>query len=560
MSKKLSTNAQRKVDALVAQMQQAFQQQNWELCEQSCLQIESWEPNNPESANVRGIVAVQMRDVKAAEQYFVRAVNAAPKRVDFSLNLARFYSRVGQPQLALPVFERVLEMKPKNLVGILGAGQCLLQMNELTRAQKVFIEGRRVHSEQDDLDIGMFNASFLLGDIAQAETVIKHLLERNSSHTVGWLSFAKVALQQGLKNEAEKRAKRALELAPADPDITSFLVNLKTYTPEDSEFVESLVKQYEGCDKNSPISSILAFSLGKVMEDLEEYDQSFEYIRAANDVRDKHSQYNLDNELAHLDALVEQYTLESMQTTSKDSEVAPIFIVGIPRCGSTLVEQIIAAHPQVQGMGESDLFEKCIGNMIREDRPMTIECMTQLSTEEWAELNTMYMDLARQAFPEGSRLTDKTLMNIRMVGAIYQAFPHAKIIHVHRNALDNCWSIYKNNFASSVFDYEFNLEALGEYHCTYERLMEHWRQVLPSGVMYECQYEDLVHHQDIEILKLLNFCNLESDDACFQFHKSKQVAVTSSYAQVRKPMYATSVGKSEHYKKHLQSLIQTLGQ
>jgi hypothetical protein len=111
-----------------------------------------------------------------------------------------------------------------------------------------------------------------------------------------------------------------------------------------------------------------------------------------------------------------------------------------------------------------------------------------------------------------------------------------------------------------VFDYEFNLEALGEYYCTYERLMEHWRDVLPSGVMYECQYEDLVHHQDIEILKLLNFCNLESDDACFQFHKSKQVAVTSSYAQVRKPMYATSVGKSGHYKKHLQSLIQTLGQ
>jgi len=560
MSKPLSTNARRKVNALVAQMHQAFQQQNWELCEQSCLQIESWEPNNPESANVRGIVAVQMGDAKAAEHYFVRAVNAAPKREDFMLNLARLYYRQGQPLDALPMFEKVLEMNPASLVAILGAGQCLFQIHELQRARKVFCDGRVAHPDSDDLDMGLFQVYLQLGDLEQAEAVVKALLERNPSHVSAWLAYAKVTLQQGSLSKAEEYARRAFELNPNDVDTTSFLANLRKYSEEDKDFVDTLVKQYDSLDKRSPLSAILGFSLGKLLGDLGEYDQSFEYIHAANDLRHQHSQYNLEAELGHLEAIVQQYALDSTATTSQSDEDAPIFIVGMPRCGSTLVEQILAAHPQVEGMGESDFFEKSIGEMIREDRPMTIESMLQLSSDEWGELNQIYMNMARESYPEGRRLTDKTLVNIRMVGAIYQAFPKAKIIHVRRNPVDTCWSIYKNHFASTVFDFEFNLEALGKYYRAYERLMEHWRNVLPSGVMYECEYENLVQHQEIETLKLLDACNLESDDACFQFHKSKHVAVTSSYAQVRKAMYTTSMGAARHYEKHLQPLIQILEQ
>jgi len=559
-SKKLSSNAQRKVDALVAQMQRAFQQQNWELCEQLCLQIESWEPNNPESANVRGIVAVQMGDARAAEHYFVIAVNEDSQRESFQLNLANLYLGQGLPQDALARFQAAQQINPKNLVAILGAGQCLLQLNEKQQAYDVFKQGKYTYPESDDVDMGLFRAAFQLNKLDESEQYVQAVLARSPEHAEAHLAMGQISLQRGDFDKAEKETLQALNIEPNLALAYNLLVQIKTFSHDDQSIIDAMIKLRQLLPKESISYVNLTFSLGKVMEDLAEYDRAFEYIKMANDMRHQHLTYDNESEIAHLQAVVDLTSEKQFECVSELEENAPIFIVGMPRCGSTLVEQVLASHPDVESMGECGFFEAAIAEYHDSEDPLTLEKMQSFTKEEWGSVGQAYMRMVRESHPDARHVTDKSLTNIRFVGAIHQALPHAKIIHVQRHALDTCWSIYKNHLLSPTFSYGFNLGQLGYYYRAYERLMAHWVKALPEGAMYEIDYEELVQHQEIETLQLLSTCDLDSSDACFHFEKAPNITLTASQTQVRKPMYATSVGKSEHYKKHLQSLIQTLGQ
>jgi len=557
-SKNLSTNAQRKVDALVAQMQRAFQQQNWDLCGQLCVQIESWEPNNPETANVRGIVAVQSGDARAAEHYFVIAVNEDSKRESFQLNLANLYLGQGLPQDALPRFQAAQQVNPKNLIAILGAGQCLLQLNEKQQAYDVFKQGKEIYPESDDVDMALFRAAFQLNKLDESEQYVQVVLARSSEHAEAHLAMGQIALQRGDFDTAEKETLQALDVEPNLELAYHLLAQIKTFSHEDQTIIDAMIKLRQLLPKESIAYVNLTFSLGKIMEDLGEHERAFEYIETANDMRHKQLSYDNESEIAHLQAVVDLTSEEQLQRVSELEDDAPIFIVGMPRCGSTLVEQILASHPNVESMGECGFFEAAIAEYHDSEDPLTLEKMQGLTIEQWGNVGQTYMRMVRESHPDARHVTDKSLTNIRFVGAIYQALPHAKIIHVQRHALDTCWSIYKNHLLSPTFSYGFNLGQLGYYYRAYERLMAHWAKALPEGAMYEIDYEELVQHQEIETLQLLSACNLNSDDACFHFEKAPNVTLTASQTQVRKPMYSHAIGASEVYKEKLQPLIEIL--
>ncbi|MDQ6995563.1 MAG: sulfotransferase, partial [Mariprofundaceae bacterium] len=174
------------------------------------------------------------------------------------------------------------------------------------------------------------------------------------------------------------------------------------------------------------------------------------------------------------------------------------------------------------------------------------------------ELGTIYMKKVREIHPNARYVVYKTLSNIRCVGAIHKALTQAKVIHVKRDALDTCWSIYKNNLLGPVYSYGFHLGQLAYYYRAYNQLMKHWADILPECVLYELNYEEMVQHQDIETLSLLNACHLEADDACFHFEKSNNVTITASQAQVRKPMYSSAIGSAKPYQENLHILVDIL--
>jgi hypothetical protein len=232
-----------------------------------------------------------------------------------------------------------------------------------------------------------------------------------------------------------------------------------------------------------------------------------------------------------------------------DPSPVPVFIVGMMRSGSTFVEQILASHPAVFGGGERPYFEKSL-----------IAARQNAGTGDGAWIGALAADYLRTltaAAPMASRITDKLLGNFNYAGLINLALPNARIIHISRDPLDTCVSCFSKLFTGSAYFF-YDLAELGRYYRHYQRLMAHWRDVLPDGVMLDVRYEDLVADLEGQARRIVAHCGLEWDDACLAFHRTDRAVRTASVAQVRQPLYTSSIGRAQPLRAKLRPLIEAL--
>ena len=265
--------------------------------------------------------------------------------------------------------------------------------------------------------------------------------------------------------------------------------------------------------------------------------------------------------LGFLDRIRAVFTAELMHQKRDlgDPSMIPVFIVGMPRSGTTLVEQILASHPKVFGAGELSEFSKAVTSLGMPNGALSFpETVPGLSAEQLRQLGTSYLDAIEAAAPGAERITDKMPANFRFVGLIHLALPNARIIHMRRDPVDTCLSCFSLLFVGDL-PYCYDLGELGRYYRAYQTLMEHWRQVLPAGVMLEVQYEEVVADVERQARQIVAYCGLEWDDACLAFYRTQRPIRTSSAAQVRQPIYRTSVGRWKPYRHLLQPLIKELG-
>jgi len=237
----------------------------------------------------------------------------------------------------------------------------------------------------------------------------------------------------------------------------------------------------------------------------------------------------------------------------------PIFIVGMPRSGSTLTEQIISSHPDVYGAGEIKLLSACLTAMRQKypNVPRFPQMALGMKTHQYVSVANSYLKEMAAMSPSALRVTDKLLTNYYFVGFINTLFPNAKIIHTMRNPVDTCLSAYSKLFKDDM-PHSYDLAEIGRYYKKYEQLMEHWRRVLPAGVMLDVQYESVVEDAETHARKIVEFCGLPWNDACLNFHKSERPVKTASVSQVRKPIYGSSVNRWERYGDGLKPLIDAL--
>jgi hypothetical protein len=239
----------------------------------------------------------------------------------------------------------------------------------------------------------------------------------------------------------------------------------------------------------------------------------------------------------------------------------PVFIVGMPRSGSTLVEQILASHPGVFGCGERPYFEQSLNAARRNagvrDPGNNPEANRRYDQAWIGALAEEYLRTLTADSPAAMRITDKTLGNFNYVGLIHLALPNARIIHIQRDPLDTCLSCFSKLFTDAAY-YLYDLAELGTYYRHYEQLMAHWRDVLPPGVMIDVRYEDLVDDLEGQARRMIDHCGLEWDDACLAFHRTERVVRTASQTQVRQPLYSRSVGRAERYVTMLRPFIEAL--
>ena len=361
----------------------------------------------------------------------------------------------------------------------------------------------------------------------------------------------------GKLKEAVESYEKAIELKPDYAGVHHTFSALKKYKPGDAqiELMESLLANSESSESDR---MHLCFALAKVYEDLGEYDKSFNYLGEGNHLRRKELNYNIDNDRRMFAKIKEIFTTGSQApdvAPDGNTSIQPLFIVGMPRSGTSLVEQILASHTKVHGAGELMTMKRLVTPILN---LKTSQDKSKLSRNEINTIHDGYLEaLAALNVPE-KIVTDKMPLNFQWIGFILSAFPRARIINLNRDSRATCWSNYKHYFAGKGIGYAYDMDELVEFYKLYIDLMSFWRERYPNSI-YDLCYEGLTENQEQETRRLLEFCNLEWEEQCLYFHKTKRAVKTVSTAQVRKKMYRGSSEAWRKYEEHLQPLIKGLG-
>lgn len=307
----------------------------------------------------------------------------------------------------------------------------------------------------------------------------------------------------------------------------------------------------------------LRYAIAKEYEDLGEYQRSFQQLESGARLRRAHLRYDVGNDVSTVDWIIDAYPkrVEASSLSSCDtSKTAPIFIVGLPRSGSTLVERILGSHSKVCMGGELPQFALSIVDAVNRssnpDATTRQQLVARSALVDFAALGRDYIARVGDVGIRSACFTDKMPLNYLYCGLIRRALPNARIVHVRRQPMAACYAIYKTLFQDG-YPFSYDLQELGRYYVAYRRLMRHWREVLP-GAIYELQYEDLVADPVEQIRGLLDFCGLDWEDACADFHTNTAPTTTASAAQVRRRLYTTSVSQWRNYATQLAPLREQL--
>ena len=366
--------------------------------------------------------------------------------------------------------------------------------------------------------------------------------------------------QLGRTEEAVQALERAIALNPARPKFYQHLAPLRRFGPDDPDLarMRALSARAGGLSLEERIE--LGFALAKAMADAGEHAPAFEQLSAANRLKRSTFLYDEAADLAALERAGDLFgeDFQARMTGAGDPAPAPVLIVGMPRSGSTLVEQILASHPEVFAAGETSALDDAVAAAMRRDglRPFP-DGAARLLPEGAREIAAAYLHRLGERAPQGARLVDKTLSNVRYLGLIHAALPNARIVHVRRDPVDTCMSCYRLLFGGEV-PFAYDLGELGRQYRAVDRLMARWRDLLPSQTMLQLDYEALVADPEIQVRRLLDHCGLAWDARCLEFHETRRQVRTSSASQVRRPLHAGAIGASEAWRPYVGALLDAL--
>lgn len=515
-------------------------------------------PKNPSTLSNYGLLLRKQDRIDEAIDYLKRSVAVEPKFVEAYSNLGGIYFEKGELSEAEEYLRKAMSIDTQNPNVMSSLAGVLINRNEDDAALVLLQNAIRLNPLSVDINLNLAKALVKLEDDDSALEVYGRIEKASPDNIFVLEGMGNLLSKKGKFDSAKAYYQKMLKLDPNNISGRTGLLSIDSPGVEDDE-VKYLEKVYPDLDNSGESKISIAFCLAKVFEKASEHSKSFNYLADGNSIKRAGYNYTVDEDREFFSGIKEAFTENIFQkhAGSGFEDGSPIFILGMPRSGTTLTEQILSSHSQVFGAGELPDLRKQFVQLSEEGNYNKFpEVARGLTADDLTKMGMDYIDGLRKRNSSAERITDKMPHNFLHVGMIRLMLPNAKIIHCKRDPIDNCLSIFKQNFGG-VHKYAYELSELGRYHLLYQDLMEYWNRVLP-GFMFELQYEDMVADQEGMTRKLLEFCELPWDESCLQFHKSERTIKTASYTQVRKKMYSDSVQLWKRYEQELQPLISAL--
>lgn len=517
--------------------------------------------NYPEAYNNMGSALRAEERFEEAEFCYRKAISLNQRYADASNNLAILLMSRDRHDEALRALDDALKAGNRTVNLFLSVARVQLHKGNFDMARKA----AQMALEEDSANAGAYT---VLGQIdhdldlyADALKNFEKAIEIDPEYSEA-RNFYGIALKSlGRIDEAREQFEKTLEKNPSAHGAYSNIADLVKFdeNPALVERMETIFNDAENPDSERYMS--MHFAIGKAYDDLGRYDEAFDHISKGAKMKRGRLNYDEGDIREFFEAIKTTFDEDYFKTTQIEGDPTelPVFIIGMPRSGSTLVEQIVSSHPQAYGAGEIKTFSHALG-MLRSRYPalpkfpMLVE---KMKPEHFQSVIDHYLNYIRSQISDEIRVTDKLLTNYYFVGILSTLFPNAKFIHTKRNPIDTCLSAYTKLFKDDM-PHSYDLGELGRYYRMYEDIMAHWHKVLPEGKLIDAVYEDVVADTEGQAKRLIAHTGLEWDDACLAFHSSSRPVKTASVAQVRKPVYKTSVERWKRYEKQLQPLIEAL--
>jgi tetratricopeptide (TPR) repeat protein len=552
-------------------------------------------PNFPQACNNLGMALVKLDRREEAIEQFEAAIALNPRYAEAYKNLARTLVSAEKREAAVGHFQTALAIDPDDAAAQNDLGNCLAVLG---RDAEAIVRYGRALALRPDFAEGHNNLANSLAALNRHEDAVAHyrtalkqkpelietlnnlggsldaldrtheaiacyneVLTRDPNNARAYQFRGHALRTLGRFEEARASFEQAIVLDPGKPEFYRGLAESKRIAPGDPHLIamEELARNMAALSADGQIE--LHFALAKACEDLGRREDSFRHLVEGNALKRRRVVYDEAETLESFHRIAAVFTSELLASKrgSGDPSELPVFIVGMPRSGSTLVEQVLASHPRVFGAGEITDFSlataRTWGPEMAERFP---EAVAAATPDELRALGAKYLGSLTTRSPAAARITDKALGNFQFAGLIHLALPRARIIHVRRDPVDTCLSAFSKLFTQAQ-PHTFDLGELGRYYRAYQTLMAHWRRVLPDGAMLEIDYERLVADFAPQTRLILAYVGLAWDDRCIAFHQTQRTVRTASAAQVRQPLYQSAVGRARPYAAMLGPLLQALG-
>tara|TARA_Y100001970_G_scaffold258833_1_gene339165 strand:- start:9263 stop:10816 length:1554 start_codon:yes stop_codon:yes gene_type:complete len=482
---------------------------------------------NPEYVilyNIVGSAYQNKGEFENAKNNFKFGLKLDPKNIALMNNLAMSYKNLLQYDLAQELFNEVINLNNKYINAFINLGNLKRDLNQFNEAIELYEKALSISKENPIIYYSLALAHQGIGNFQKTIMYSKKVLEIKPDFT-----RADHLISQSTKYDSENEHYKTLKYKKDN-------LNLKDFERVD-----------------------ILFSLAKAEEDIGKIDYASKYLIEANKIKKKLINYNVNNEINLIKNIKKSFNQLNYKkkNSSKENEKV-IFILGLPRSGTSLVEQIITSHSQVFGAGELPIMSNIVKkNFIKNETKIDQNINEILKEEQLIDnLRNEYLNYIAYFKYNEKYITDKAPLNFRWIGFIKLMFPNAKIIHCTRDAKNNCLSMYKNLFEGGL-NFTYDQEDLVKYYNNYYDLINFWKQMYPVSI-FDISYENLISNKKEEIEKLLKFCDLTWEENCLSFHKNKTPIKTMSTAQARNPIYRTSLNSFEKYKNYLTILEEKL--